>query len=373
MIIMKRTALTRRIAATVWGLLFVCLSSSATFGTIVVDYSNDASTDNFFATNTTAKAALEAAVNDINSVIISSFGAITPGQQTIIGSNGGTSASITHSFSYTNPSTGVSTVYNGGVPTLAANEIRIFVGMRELSGSTLGQGGPGGHSWSISGGSSANWPGAFTNMINASNAVYLRGNEGPVISEQFQSATLGPATGSGTVRFGNTIGNLWFDNDTNNDTVTDNAATLDANWHFDHTTSVAAGKADFYSVALHEVLHAVGFGTSLTWNQQVSGTNWTGSNVISLLGTGTNVIDSSGSHIASGLMSARLSDGVMQQSVMSPSILLGTRKTLTALDRAFLQDLNFNVAAVPEPGSMILIATAGAIVTVYRRRKLSLK
>lgn len=124
------------------------------------------------------------------------------------------------------------------------------------------------------------------------------------------------------------MGNLWFDNDSNNDTVTDTDPQLDAYWHFDYSTPVAAGKSDFYSVALHEMLHVLGFGIGQSWNSNVSGTTWLGSEVSTLMGTGTGMVDGGGAHVASGVTSPRLSDGILQETVMSPSIVVGTRKTL---------------------------------------------
>jgi hypothetical protein len=47
-----------------------------------------------------------------------------------------------------------------------------------------------------------------------------------------------------------------------NNGTTDSASLLDSYWHYDHTSPVAAGQNDFYSVALHELLHSIGFGSS---------------------------------------------------------------------------------------------------------------
>ena len=59
-----------------------------------------------------------------------------------------------------------------------------------------------------------------------------------------------------------------------------------------------------------------------------------------------NIIDSGGAHAKSGLMSARISDGVMQESVISPSITPGARKELTELDLAFLTDVGYSIATM---------------------------
>ena len=341
--------------------LCVALLTSKANAGIIFDYSNDAG---FFGSHLVAKAALEKAGADINAVINYNLAAIT--NDVTMGTSGGSSANFDFKYTYTNPTTGASVdILN---TALAANEVRIFVGMRNLTGTTLGQGGPGGAGFSASGSDAGG--GTFAAAVANAVAVDQHGRGGgPTISNL--SGSFGGAPFSFNI--GSTVGNLWFDSDTNNDSVTDNDATLNANWHFDSTTTVAGGKNDFYSVALHETLHAIGFGTSDTWNSLITGgDDWTGANAIAAAGTGVNLIDlASGAHVASGILSARLSDGVLQQTVMSPSITTGTRKTLTELDVAFLKDLNYSIVAVPEPSSMLLIAAVAGLATVRKRRKKS--
>lgn len=100
----------------------------------VIDYTHD---NGFFSGNAAATAALEAAVADINDVTT--------------GTSGGGSTQIDFDFSYTctNPTSGTSESISDS--TIAANEVRLFVGSRVLGGTTLGQGGPGGAGLGISG------------------------------------------------------------------------------------------------------------------------------------------------------------------------------------------------------------------------------
>ena len=349
--------------------LCVALLTSQVNAGIIIDYSNDGG---FFASNLVAKAAVEKAAADINAVIDYNLAAIT--NDITVGTSaggavvGGKTVSFDWRYNYTNPSTG------GLVDILdtamAANEVRIFVGMRNLSGATLGQGGPTGLGLSIGTSTGGLGLGTFAEAVTSAQAAdqHRRGG-GPTISTIVGNLT-DPLSTPFSFNVGSTVGSLWFDSDTNNDTFTDNNATLDANWHFDSTTAVAAGKSDFYSVALHETLHAIGFGTSQTWNSLITGgDDWTGANAIAAAGTGVNLIDAGGAHIASGILSTRLSDGGLQETVMSPSITIGTRKSLTALDVAFLKDLNYSIVAVPEPSSMLLIAAVACIATVRARRK----
>jgi hypothetical protein len=340
------------------------LASSAHALTINLDYGHDTATDNFFGSNATAKAALEKARDDIQNAITSVLGAMST--DTVIGVNGSTSAHYNFALNYTNPSTGAA--QSIPISTMGLDQMTVFVGMRELTGATLGQGGPGstGLGVGVGGGAvPAEWPGATANANGLATTQRLRG-AGPVINTLSGSASLGGTPGAVNVSYGSAVSNLWFDIDTDNDTAADNAAQMAAFWHFDANTAVAPGKADFYSVALHELLHALGVGTSQTWVSQISGgTNWTGTEVITLLGSGNGVIDSGGGHIASGLTSPRLSDGLLQETVMSPSITLGTRKTFTQLDLAFLRDINWSTIPEPSGAALLLMAAFG----VSRRRR----
>ena len=164
--------------------------------------------------------------------------------------------------------------------------------------------------------------------------------------------------------YGALFGSVWFDDDTNNDNVVDDFATMSAYWHFDSTTLPSQNQNDFYSVALHELLHTIGFGTSETWDLQASGTTWSGANAKALNGgSGLNLVESG--HINQSVISTRLFDGAAQEPVMTPSITTGERKYLTAMDAAFLRDLNY--VTIPEPASSALLLL-GAGFALGRRR-----
>jgi hypothetical protein len=322
------------------------LASQASAITIVLDYSHAAGT--FLEDDTTgpvAKAAIAAAAADLSAAITTSLNATT---DTSIGSGpNGASSTFDLNLRYTNPTTGFfPTIYNGGNAALAADEVRIFVGARLLAGELLGEGGPGsfGYSAGVAGGFSiSDQQAAVTSGAAAATNNLLRGG-GPTIGTINGTFDSPPAADPypHLLSVGSTLGNLWFDTDTD--------------WHYDHTTDVPDDKYDLYSVALHELLHSLGIGASESWDDLRSGNDWAGTNVAALLGTGVDVLNPAGDHIVEGMESTRLIDGVLQEAVMDPTLEDGTRKKLTQLDLAFLRDINWDT--VPEPGSLMIFAIA---------------
>jgi RTX calcium-binding nonapeptide repeat (4 copies) len=118
-----------------------------------------------------------------------------------------------------NPQTDVSDTFVTDTPI---DDLLVFVGSREFTGNTLAQGGPSGF---------------FTNESRY--------------------------TGS---NFEPWIGSVGFD--------------ANSNWFFDQTLNTAddiPGDAfDFYSVALHELAHVLGFGTAKAFDNLISGSNFNG-------------------------------------------------------------------------------------------------
>ena len=326
---------------------------------IVLNYTGDT----YFTNNPTAMAALEAAAADINAAIdFSCLEAVT--SDTITGTSGGSQANFTFSNFYSNPADGNAT--QSTTTQILAGQVNIFAGARTFTGNTLGVGGPGATIFSTP-------PSGFlTNQADFDQAVaaaeaneqHSRGS-GPVISVE-SGAFTNPFTGVTTP--------YSFDQGLHTGSIAFNDT---ANWHFDHTTAVTAGASDFYSVALHELLHAIGFGVSDSWNSLISGTTYLGANGIAANGgSGAGLVESTGDHLAQNVMSPRLSDGAFQEVLLDPNLTDGTRKELTELDLAVLQDLGLKTilppfSAVPEPSSLTLLALGG-VVLCGRRRKLAL-
>ena len=308
----------------------------------------------YFKDNATAHAAIQQAATDLGAAITSSFAPVD--QYEWQKSSGGTSGTYTWSSSYTVPGVGSIPI----TPSLPADTVKIFVRSQVLYGSNLGQGGPAGFGWGArysSSSSGAQLQTEFQDLLDLQSTVaqneFLRGGNGPVISTLAGTSDLdfgnGPpspdATGTYSVSYGAMYGSLALDIDVDDNGSGDTPAALANYWHLDHTTSVASNKNDLYSVALHEMLHALGMGASQSWTQLASGTTWLGSEAIAERGTGSGAGLLSGSHIASSTMSKRITDGATQEVAMDPNITQGTRKYLTTLDLAFLRDLGYSTVS----------------------------
>jgi len=296
----------------------------------------------FLDSNATARAALEAAASDVSLFISTS---LNPTSALFEATYNGTEAYINTSYNYNNPNAPGTLIY--GPTSLPADTFLLIAGTENIStGDTLATGSPGG--LSVSAGSDAifNFNDFQTalDLAAAQGSANLARGGGPTIGNL--TLTFAPPNDdiSFDISYGPGIGAITFDSDTNNAGGTDNATLLNSFWHFDHTTDVHPDKFDFYSVALHEIIHAIGFSSSLTWNTLRTGNDWLGSEVIDLLGTGNNVLNAVGDHIAQSLDSESIVTGQTQKPVMVPSIGNGERRTLTRLDAAFLRDLGWDFA-----------------------------
>ncbi len=310
---------------------------------IVIDYGG--TPGSFFTSE--AQTTLAKAAFDVGQAITTSLTVLN--QDVYTGTNGGSSATVDWNVTYADPATGLEV----DVPTFdfGANQFVLKAGSRSLSGSTLGVGGTGGVGIGLGGtNAGASFAGAVDNMETASNTGMVRG--GPVLGTL--SGTLGGQNFD--LNYGYALGSIAFDNDAS------------TNWHFGYNTLPTTGTSDFYSVAVHEILHALGIGTGATWTSNVSGDDWTGTAVIDLLGSGEGLVGDG--HITEGIQGRAIIDGVqtniMQEVSMDPSITQGTRKYLTDVDLAFLSDMGW--AVVPEPSGMMLAGISLCGLLLRRRR-----
>jgi Dockerin type I domain len=282
-------------AAAIWvgGLALIFAPPSRAALTIDLDYSLD--TSGFFSDSTTngqaARAALQRASQVLGERIVDNLSPISP------------AAGDTWTTKFTHPGTGAAdfAITDLDIP---AKTIKVYAGARDLAGSAIGLGGPGGYTGSGSQ--------VFLD------ALQYRGQSG---AQALSPTDFGPWGGS--IAFDNTV-----------------------SWNLS-LAGPAAGKNDFFTVALHEMAHVLGFGTSRSWATFRSGNVFTGPKS-KAQNDGANVplynLESPSAHWQVGTKSPVTIGGALQEAAMSPSIVVGTRKLFTLLDFAGLDDIGWDIA-----------------------------
>ena len=231
------------------------------------------------------------------------------------------SVSNTFTASFFQPDTGIATHLPGlSVP---ADQIVVFIGAYNLGG-TLAVGGPGGFSVN----------GAADFISNASS----RGQAGALAPIETDFGPWG-----GAISF-NSTSNWYLDSNTN--------------------TNESFSGFDFYSVAVHELAHVLGFGSASSFENLISGGVFTGPAVNALVGYNPPL--TSDGHWASGL------SYLGQEVAMDPSIASGQRKPFTELDYAAMKDIGWNVSPIPEAETWaMMLAGLGLLgwrLRTYRHR-----
>lgn len=220
--------------------------------------------------------------------------------------------------------------------SVAEDELRVFVGSQTFaSAQTLGVGGPGFAS--------------FSGSSSFVNAAFSRGQAGALLSEPSDFASWG-----GSITFGRTVS--WY--------VDSDVRTLES----------FTGQFDFYTVAMHEMAHVLGFGTADSWFTDVSGTHtYVGAQTTALNGGVPVALQGTDAHFATSVNG--LAEGVSQQALLAPSINPGRRKYMTDLDWAALDDIGWEVASlqatvpVPEPRTWALMLGGIMLIGAAARRR----
>ncbi len=120
---------------------------------------------------------------------------------------------------------------------------------------------------------------------------------------------------------------------------------IDKPWHFDtdpNTFESFDGLADFYSVAVHELAHVIGFGQAESWDALIVDNAFTGTDSQEVFGGPVPLFRGDLAHWAEGTKGTV--DGVPQEASMDPTIGRGERKHLTDLDWAALADIGWEIS-----------------------------
>ncbi|HUR53349.1 MAG TPA: FG-GAP-like repeat-containing protein, partial [Gemmataceae bacterium] len=236
-----------------------------------------------FFNDPSKRAVLEQAAAQLGRQITTTLPALTAG------------SGSTWSASFYNPANGQYTSVSN--PSIPADTLRIYVGARAVSGGEAGFGGTGGYS--------ASGAQSFLDVLKSrwSGGLTMWG---------------------GSVAFDSTEN--WF--------VGSSAA------------GIAAGQTDFYSVAVHELGHVLGIGTSQNWSSKVSNGYFVGSSSQAVHG-GPVRVSADGAHWAAGVQS----DG--RVAALAPYLTTGTRSApFTRLDYAALKDIGWSVSGSAPVGSL---------------------
>lgn len=295
-----------RILAT--GLLLALSSQAQAYIDIQFDYTYD--TTGFFSSNTGSMTVLEAAATVFETRFADSLSAID---------SSGPNHFNTLFFNPADPFGANITLAN---QDFAADVIRIYVGGADLGSGMAGVGGTGGYSCS-----------------------------GTVaFCDDAASRDQGTVTGTSATDFA-----LWGGSISFNSTMA---------WHFGTTTDgLGAYEADFYSVAVHEIAHVLGFGIADSFYNLATDGMFYG------VTTGAVALYGDEAHWAEGTMS--VVNGTAQEAAMDPTIYLGSRKYFTALDYAAMKDIGWEVTPVPEADTWTMLLAGLGLVGFAARRRMS--
>jgi hypothetical protein len=119
-------------------------------------------------------------------------------------------------------------------------------------------------------------------------------------------------------------------------------------WHYNHLTAPTAGTNDFYSVALHELAHTLGFGSSDEWTNLATGSHFAGQAAAAAYGAPPPLQPFSPQnptprHWAPNTMSRVLGTNTVQEALLDPDLNVASRKLVTSLDAGGLVDLGWSI------------------------------
>jgi hypothetical protein len=266
-------------------LLAVCAAAPAMAKVVFsFDYSMD---PGGLFDSTAARAAMDRAGQVFSDRLLDNLSAISP------------ASSDTWSPQIVNPGTGLTV--SAPLTSEAANVIKVYVGSRALTGTDVGN--------TVIGFGSATGSQTFTDSVQS------RGQPGALATAKTDFAPWG--------------GSISFD--------------IATQWFFGLTTAgISAQKMDFLSVATHELEHLLGFSTSQpSFANLVTAGKFTGAKAVAANGGVAPTVN--GSHWF-GMNSTVGLTGPTQVALMNSGMPFGSRRSMTQLDWAGLDDLGWSLA-----------------------------
>jgi hypothetical protein len=311
-------------------LLAICLvAQSAAAITIQIDYTYD--TSSFFgggnpqgaAAGIQARSALEAAADYYSTILTDTFDAITipaPYHSNFPGSTSTKTWSWQARFQH--PSITSPNEVQVTNPIIGADQYVVYVGARSLETGTAGRGGPG------------NWFRPAPAESGSGGYTNADGNNITAITASFDQLIGKRGEANGFAGWGGVIS---FDNDGSTP------------WFFNYLGTPTGNVTDFYSVALHELGHTLGFGVSTQWTNLVENSKFVGLNAENQFGGLAIPVAAAPNqgHWDYGTNSVVYGGATAQEALMDPDVQNGTRKKVTALDAAALQDIGWSLGPAP--------------------------
>jgi hypothetical protein len=233
-----------------WMVLWLAVQPASAI-TLTIDYRFD--TNHFFDSTgnsqwSQARAALEAAASYYNTILTNSFTAIVPPSYHSTAPGGTGVVSWNWQASFQDPSDVRQTIKSVTNPTINANTLLVFAGAHAWSGDTAALGG----------------------YVDTSPSTQsYSGNNDLTPFDWAQVAILQTAFDNTIKRRGQVTGfvgwggSISFDND---------ATRV---WTFNHLAPPVPNATDFYSTAIHELGHVLGFGVSAEWQALIDPANGT--------------------------------------------------------------------------------------------------
>jgi hypothetical protein len=264
--------------------------------------------DGFFFDGSNARATLEAVADFYETNLADTFTAI----ESIEDGN-------TMAAEFLAPDTGLEVQiadYN-----VAADAIVVYVGARDLDGLALAQAGPGG--WSAS---------YYDNEEGRAwlDNVYTRGQGDYGLEYE--------VSGSTAIDFARWGGTITVDPD------------YSYSWNLDYQSAPGPGQSDLYSTLLHEMAHVLGFGLADSWSNKLVGSTFTGANAKAQYDNNPVPVSGDMGHWDLATDESIVFDGsTLQTAVMEPILPPATRRYVTNLDMAGLEDIGWEVVWPVDP------------------------